>query len=109
MRVAKSRYNAAFPFPVIVPRRALPMPAKNPKLDQFESQLAELERLVKVLEAGDTPLDEAVKHFERGMDLSRSCEKLLQQAELRVQQLSRDVDGQEQLSDMATPDQDSDS
>ncbi len=82
------------------------MPAKNPTLDQFESQLAELESLVKALESGDTPLDQAVKHFERGMDLSRSCEKLLQQAELRVQQLSRDADGQEQLGELPTPDQD---
>lgn len=64
------------------------MPAKNDKLDQFESKLAELENLVRELENGEAPLEQAVSHFERGMALSKSCEKLLQQAELKVQKLS---------------------
>lgn len=83
------------------------MPAKNTKLDQFEKQLAELEDLVRTLETGEVRLEEAVKHFERGMSLSKSCEKLLQQAELRVQQLSQDSSGQEVLSDMPGPEQES--
>ena len=79
------------------------MPADNPTLDQFESQLAELEELVKALESGDTRLEEAVKHFERGMRLSQACENLLKQAELRVQQLSEDADGEERLDDLTPP------
>ena len=63
------------------------MPAKNDKLDQFENKLDELEKLVRELETGDAPLELAVSHFERGMALSKSCEKLLQQAELKVQKL----------------------
>lgn len=84
------------------------MPAENPSLDQFETQLAELEELVKALESGDTRLEDAVKHFERGMSLSRACEDLLKQAELRVQQLSRDNDGNEKLVAQSAPEPEED-
>lgn len=67
------------------------MPAKNDKLDQFEKQLEELEKLVRELESGDAPLEQAVSHFERGMALSKSCESLLRQAELKVQTLMADA------------------
>lgn len=79
------------------------MPAKNDKLDQFESKLAELEALVRELESGDAPLEQAVSHYERGMALSKSCEKLLQQAELKVQKLSAQND-QDASAASETPD-----
>ena len=78
------------------------MPAENATLDQFEKKLAELEELVRALESGDAPLEKAVQHFERGMDLSQSCETLLKQAELKVQQLTQGADGNAQLSDMGS-------
>ena len=73
--------------------------AKNESLSQFESKLEELEQLVRELESGDAPLEQAVKHFERGMALSKSCESLLKQAELRVQQLSNPADPESKLED----------
>ena len=40
----------------------------------FEQALAELEALVEHLERGDLPLDEALKTFERGVELTRHCQ-----------------------------------
>jgi exodeoxyribonuclease VII small subunit len=76
------------------------MPAKNETLDQFEDKLTELEELVRTLESGESRLEDAVKHFERGMKLSKSCEKLLQKAELRVSQLAAQADGSDALVPM---------
>ena len=59
------------------------------KLD-FEKALKELEKLVKQLEENNLPLEEALKTFEHGINLSRYCAKCLDDAEKRIQQLSRD-------------------
>jgi len=61
----------------------------NKKLD-FEKALKELEKLVKQLEENDLPLEESLKSFEHGIKLSRYCVKCLDDAEKRIQQLSRD-------------------
>jgi exodeoxyribonuclease VII small subunit len=60
--------------------------AKAKKSD-FEASLAELEALVARMESGEMPLDEALKSFERGVQLTRECQAALQAAQLRVQQL----------------------
>jgi exodeoxyribonuclease VII small subunit len=66
------------------------------KLD-FEKALKELERLVKQLEENDLPLEEALKTFEKGIKLSRYCTKCLDDAEKRIQQLSRDENNEPML------------
>jgi len=50
----------------------------------FESALEELEGLVERLEQGDQGLDAALRDFERGIRLSRQCERALKAAEQRV-------------------------
>lgn len=55
----------------------------------FESSLDELEKVVKELESGDLPLDRSLDLFSRGMQLSESCRKQLEDAETRVEQLIR--------------------
>ena len=55
----------------------------------FESGLTELESVVKQLESGDLPLEQALSLFEKGMLLSESCRKQLEEAETRVEQLIR--------------------
>jgi exodeoxyribonuclease VII small subunit len=55
------------------------------KTPDFEQSLAELEALVERLERGDLPLDEALKTFERGMELTRHCQGSLKAAQQRVE------------------------
>ena len=55
----------------------------------FEDVLAELERRVKRLEAGELPLEEALTLYEEGVELARACHERLEIAEQRVAQLVR--------------------
>ena len=59
----------------------------------FEATLAELETLVARMEAGDLPLDEALRSFERGVQLTRECQTALQAAQQRVQILTQSAAG----------------
>ncbi len=56
-------------------------------LAQFETSLKQLEQLVETLEKGELSLDQGLKTFETGVSLARSCQKTLEQAELRVRTL----------------------
>lgn len=53
----------------------------------YEAVFHELEQTVNALEAGDLPLEQALSNYERGMVLAAQCNQLLQNAELRVQQI----------------------
>jgi exodeoxyribonuclease VII small subunit len=53
----------------------------------FDDALAELQQTVAQLEAGGQPLEEALALYERGVALQQRCDRLLRDAELRVQQL----------------------
>ena len=55
----------------------------------FESCLEELEKVVKELEAGDLSLERSLELFEKGMTLSDTCRKQLEEAETRVEILIR--------------------
>lgn len=57
------------------------------KAPNFEDSLAELEQLVERMEQGNLPLEEALKLFERGIQLTRVCQKSLKEAEHKVQLL----------------------
>ncbi len=63
------------------------MAKKQEKLD-FERALEELEQLVARMEKGETSLEESLKDFERGIQLTRTCQKALQEAEQKVQILA---------------------
>jgi exodeoxyribonuclease VII small subunit len=56
----------------------------------FEAALQELEETVARLEAGNFTLEEAMQLFERGQQLVRHCNQHLDQAVLRVEQLTAD-------------------
>ena len=55
----------------------------------FEACLEELEKVVKELETGDLPLERSLELFEKGVALSESCRKQLEDAETRVEALMR--------------------
>ncbi|MBN4080525.1 exodeoxyribonuclease VII small subunit [Beggiatoa alba] len=59
--------------------------SKNSKPLDFEKALHELENLVATMEQGDLSLEESLKHFERGVKLTRQCQSALKQAEQKVQ------------------------
>jgi exodeoxyribonuclease VII small subunit len=59
----------------------------------FEASLKELEKIVEQLEAGDLPLEESLALFERGIRLSRECQRRLEEAERKVEVLVKGEDG----------------
>lgn len=61
-------------------------------VQNFEAGLNELEAVVKELESGDLPLERALDLFEKGVALSESCRKQLEEAETRVEMLVRKGD-----------------
>ena len=68
------------------------MPKKTPKPQPlegltFEQAFKELEEHVKLLEGGDLPLEESMALFERGQALAAYCAKLLDAAELKIEQI----------------------
>lgn len=60
------------------------MPKKSDSMN-FEKSLRELEELVEKMEEGDLSLEESMKYFERGITLTRACQKALSEAEQKVQ------------------------
>ena len=54
----------------------------------FEDALEELETIVERMEDGEPSLEDSLKLFERGMDLTRGCQKALDDAEQRIRTLS---------------------
>ena len=67
---------------------------KTPEEPRFEEALAGLERIVRELEGGDLPLDDALKLFEEGVRLSRFCSTKLDEAEKRIEILTKGADGE---------------
>jgi exodeoxyribonuclease VII small subunit len=71
---------------VIKKNKDAPTQAPAPDL---EKSLAELEKIVERLEAGDLTLDDSLKQFERGVALTRQCQTALRSAEQKVEILLR--------------------
>jgi exodeoxyribonuclease VII small subunit len=72
-----------------------PAPKKSEpqKKPDFERSLARLEEVVRKLESPQLSLDEAMKLFEEGVELSRECQKQLEEAEGKVEILLKKADG----------------
>lgn len=73
----------------------------------FERSLKELEELVARMERGDLPLEESLQSFERGIELTRACQKALQEAEQKVEILLNRDDHSEAMPFETTDDEDS--
>jgi exodeoxyribonuclease VII small subunit len=65
---------------------------KEPEL-KFEKALEELKGIVEKLERGDLELEESLKMFERGVKLMAVCQKKLEDAERRVEIVSKGMKG----------------
>ncbi len=58
----------------------------------FEEALARLEDIVRRLESGDSPLDQAIDHYVEGETLRRQCEARLKAAQARIEAVTLDRD-----------------
>ena len=56
----------------------------------FEESLEKLEEIVKKLETGDVPLDDAIEEFNKAMKLVKSCDEKLKNAEEAITKLVKD-------------------
>jgi exodeoxyribonuclease VII small subunit len=88
-------------------RRTPPAPteASAPSLDgpSFEAAIKRLTEIVSTLERGDLPLEESLRLFEQGVQLSRVSQKRLDSAEKRVEELlSVDDQGRARTTTFAT-------
>ena len=66
------------------------MAKKEEKELNFEESLLELEEIVKKLEVGDVPLDDAIEEFNKAMKLAKSCDEKLKKAEESITKLVKD-------------------
>jgi exodeoxyribonuclease VII small subunit len=57
-------------------------------IKDFESAIAELEKIVKQIEDGDLPLEKSLALYERGVELSRYCHEQLGAAQRRIELLT---------------------
>jgi len=71
----------------------------------FETSLEELERIVRELERGDLPLEKSLELFEQGVKLSRACQERLNEAERRIEILTRDNQGRTAIRPFDTEDE----
>jgi len=62
----------------------------------FNKGLLELESIVKTMESGDLSLEDSLKYFEQGVQLTRQCQSALSAAEQKIALLSADDDYQTQ-------------
>lgn len=77
-------------------------PSRKPL--NLEKSLEQLESLIDELENGDLPLDTAMRKFEEGIKLTRTCQAALKDAEQRVEILLKDSGGEETLQDFNVDD-----
>jgi exodeoxyribonuclease VII small subunit len=84
-------------YTISVNSKPPPASAEQTAASDFERSLAELEAIVEKLEQGDLSLDESLRHFERGVQLTRVCQSALKQAEQKVEILLRKSGASEQF------------
>lgn len=71
----------------------------------FEKSMTELEDIVKKLESGDISLEDSLKLFEKGVTLSKKCQKMLDDAEKKVSVLLSGSDGEKVKEDFTPSEQ----
>ena len=68
-------------------------PLKAPKDMTFEEAMTELEQVVRQLEDGRVPLEQAIGSYERGAALKTRCDAMLKGAKLKVEEIYKNKDG----------------
>ena len=68
----------------------------------FEEALKKLESIVETMESEDLPLETLLTKYEEGTRLAKMCQEKLVEAELKIQQLERNADGEMKLKPLPT-------
>lgn len=76
---------------------------KKNEPESFEAALKHLEEIVQKLEKGDLLLEDSLKLYEEGIQLSRFCHAKLEEAEGRIEQLLKDSRGEAQTDAAGAP------
>lgn len=71
---------------------------------KFEEALKKLEKIVEDLEKGDLTLDEALKKYQEGIELSRACSQRLESAKKKIEVLSKNKKGEFELKHLEESD-----
>jgi exodeoxyribonuclease VII small subunit len=79
------------------------MARKQQETPAFEKSLKELEALVSKMEQGNLSLEESLQHFERGIQLTRTCQQALKEAEQKVEILLK-KSGQDDIAPFSSED-----
>ena len=72
--------------------------ANKEKEETFETCLAALQEVVDKIETGEMNLEESLSTFEKGVHLVKTCNEKLNAVERRIELLTKDPDGKQQLS-----------
>jgi len=72
--------------------------AKRKKVSQksgprFDEAVDELEQILEQIETGELGLEESITRYERGMELVKTCQQILDRASKRIAELVPDADG----------------
>lgn len=65
----------------------------NQSNQTFEASMSRLEQIVRAMERGDVALEESLKLFQEGTELVKSCQKLLDEAQLQIKMIMTAPDG----------------
>ncbi len=75
------------------------MAKKDTDIPDFEKSISQLEALIENMEQGDLSLDESLKQYEKGVKLTRQCQKALDEAQLKIDSLLADSINQSEKDD----------
>jgi exodeoxyribonuclease VII small subunit len=65
---------------------------KNKNINTFETELTRLQEISALLDNDELELETALKLYEEGVELSRSCIKTLKEAELKVTEIKKKLE-----------------
>ena len=71
----------------------------NPDELPFEEGLKKLEGILEEMEGDDLPLEKLLERYEEGTSLAKGCQAKLEDAELKIQKLQPNSDGEDELVD----------
>ncbi len=66
-------------------------------ISNLESSLKQINELIEKMEKSDLTLEQSLSHFEKGITLIKDCQKILQEAEHKVQILIQSSNNTEEL------------